>query len=99
VENSPLVIHEAQQARIPVITADTGGMAEYVHHGENGLLFEFRSIDSLAEQMQKFINNPKLAKDLGNRGYLLNENGDIPSIEEHVCDIENVYKQLAGNKI
>jgi glycosyltransferase involved in cell wall biosynthesis len=30
VENSPLVIHEAQQARVPVITADVGGMAEYV---------------------------------------------------------------------
>jgi glycosyltransferase involved in cell wall biosynthesis len=28
-ENSPLVIHEAQQARIPVITADVGGMAEH----------------------------------------------------------------------
>ena len=31
-ENSPLVIHEALQARVPVITADYGGMAEYVHH-------------------------------------------------------------------
>ncbi len=39
VENSPLVIHEAQQARVPVITADVGGMAEYVEHEENGLLF------------------------------------------------------------
>ena len=29
-ENSPLVIHEALQARVPVITADYGGMAEYV---------------------------------------------------------------------
>ena len=26
-ENSPLVIHEAQQARLPVITAEHGGMA------------------------------------------------------------------------
>jgi hypothetical protein len=43
VENSPLVIHEAQQARIPVITANVGGMAEYVQHEENGLLFEHRS--------------------------------------------------------
>ncbi len=38
VENSPLVIHEAQQARVPVITADVGGMAEYVQHEVNGLL-------------------------------------------------------------
>jgi glycosyltransferase involved in cell wall biosynthesis len=25
-ENSPLVIHEAQQCRVPVLTADYGGM-------------------------------------------------------------------------
>ena len=41
-ENSPLVIHEALQARMPVITADYGGMAEYVHHERNGLLFRHR---------------------------------------------------------
>ncbi|MGI0091133.1 MAG: glycosyltransferase, partial [Nitrososphaerales archaeon] len=34
-ENSPLVIHEAQQARVPVITADLGGLSEYVHHEQN----------------------------------------------------------------
>jgi glycosyltransferase involved in cell wall biosynthesis len=31
-ENSPLVIHEAQSCKIPVITADFGGMKEYVQH-------------------------------------------------------------------
>ena len=58
VENSPLVIHEAQQARIPVITADVGGMAEYVQHEVNGLLFRHRSFESLAGQMQRFVDNP-----------------------------------------
>jgi glycosyltransferase involved in cell wall biosynthesis len=32
-ENSPLVIHEAQQARVPVITAAAGGMGEFVRRG------------------------------------------------------------------
>jgi glycosyltransferase involved in cell wall biosynthesis len=99
VENSPLVIHEAQQARVPVITANVGGMAEYVRHEENGLLFEHRSIDSLAEQMQKFVDNPEIAKKLGNRGYLFSENGDIPDIGKHIRDIEGIYQQLLGNKI
>jgi glycosyltransferase involved in cell wall biosynthesis len=53
-ENSPLVIHEAQQARVPVITADVGGMAEYVRHEHNGLLFRHRNAGSLATQMQRF---------------------------------------------
>ncbi len=37
VENSPLVIHEAQQARLPVITADAGGMAEFVRRAQPAL--------------------------------------------------------------
>ena len=97
-ENSPLVIHEAQQARVPVITANAGGMAEYVRHEENGLLFSHRNARSLAEQMQRFADNPDWAKELGDRGYLFSDNGDIPNIERHVIDIENIYKKLLGGK-
>jgi glycosyltransferase involved in cell wall biosynthesis len=97
-ENSPLVIHEAQQARVPVITANAGGMAEYVRHEENGLLFRHRNARSLAEQMQRFADSPDLAKELGRRGYLFSGNGDIPDIERHVIDIENIYKKLLGGK-
>lgn len=53
VENSPLVIHEALQARVPVVAADAGGMAEYVHHEENGLLYRFRDVGSMASCMQR----------------------------------------------
>lgn len=94
VENSPLVIHEAQQARVPVITADVGGMAEYVHHEVNGLLFSHRSVDSLAAQMQRCVDDPSLAKRLGARGYLYNETGHIPDITEHVREIEALYQQV-----
>lgn len=94
VENSPLVIHEAQQARVPVITANVGGMAEYVHHEVNGLLFEHRSIASLAEQMQRFVDAPDLASNLGNRGYVFSHSGDIPDIDNHVQDIEALYQRV-----
>ena len=60
VENSPLVIHEAQQARVPVIMADPGGMAEYVHHGVNGLRFVHRSWRALAGQTQRLADPPVL---------------------------------------
>ncbi len=92
VENSPLVIHEAQQARVPVITADVGGMAEYVRHEVNGLLFEHRSWSSLARQMQRLVDDPALARRLGARGYLLSESGDVPAIEDHVVEIERLYE-------
>ena len=91
VENSPLVIHEAQQTRVPVITANAGGMAEYVRHGVNGLLFEHRSWRSLAERMQKLADSPAMARRLGRRGYLYGESGNVPAIEDHVRAIERIY--------
>jgi glycosyltransferase involved in cell wall biosynthesis/MoaA/NifB/PqqE/SkfB family radical SAM enzyme len=94
VENSPLVIHEAQQARVPVITANAGGMAEYVHHEVNGLLFEHRSPTALAAQMQRFVDDPGLAARLGARGYVYSETGDIPSVEDHVRSVEGLYEQV-----
>jgi glycosyltransferase involved in cell wall biosynthesis/MoaA/NifB/PqqE/SkfB family radical SAM enzyme len=94
VENSPLVIHEAQQARVPVITANTGGMAEYVHHEVNGLLFEHRSVRSLAEQLQRLVDDPALASRLGARGYLYSDSGDIPDVGEHVREVERLYDRV-----
>jgi glycosyltransferase involved in cell wall biosynthesis/MoaA/NifB/PqqE/SkfB family radical SAM enzyme len=94
VENSPLVIHEAQQARVPVVTANVGGMSEYVHDEVNGLLFEHRSISSLAEQMQRLVDDPALAIRLGARGYLFSETGDIPDVGEHVRQIEQLYERV-----
>lgn len=98
VENSPLVIHEAQQTRTPAIAADAGGMAEYVHHGVNGLLFEHRSWRSLAAQMQSFVDDPALARRLGQRGYPYSENGDVPRMEDHVRAIESLYARVLDRR-
>ncbi len=98
VENSPLVIHEAQQARVPVITANAGGMAEYVAHEVNGLLFEHRSFQSLAGQMQRLADDPKLAERFGARGYLFSETGEIPDIETHVREVEAIYDQVLSRR-
>jgi len=94
VENSPLVIHEAQQVRVPVITADAGGMAEYVHHEINGLLYPHRDPAGLAVQMQRLVDDPALAAQLGARGYIHDPSGGIPDIDTHVAAIEALYHQL-----
>lgn len=93
-ENSPLVIHEAQQVRVPVVTADAGGMAEYVEHESNGLLFSFRDEESLSAQMQRLVDNPDLAVELGKSGYKYSSSGDVPSIEEHVDELVELFQQL-----
>lgn len=57
-ENSPITIHEAFLARVPVITSRFGGMADLVEHGKNGLLFELGDPDSLYEQLMRCIDSP-----------------------------------------
>ena len=91
-ENSPLVIHEAQACKIPVITADIGGMSEYVNHKINGLLFEHRNEDDLSSKMQWAIENKTQMEQFGSRGYLYNEQGNIPGISEH-CEKLNLHYQ------
>jgi glycosyltransferase involved in cell wall biosynthesis/MoaA/NifB/PqqE/SkfB family radical SAM enzyme len=98
VENSPLVIHEALQARVPVITANTGGMAEYVHHEVNGLLFEHRDPAALAAQMQRLADDPGLARRLGQRGYAEAASGDVPDIAQHVEAIERIYSDVIARR-
>jgi glycosyltransferase involved in cell wall biosynthesis/MoaA/NifB/PqqE/SkfB family radical SAM enzyme len=97
-ENSPLVIHEAQACRVPVITADFGGMAEYVEHGVNGLLFEHRSVSSLTNQMTYAALNPQVMRALGQRGYLNHNNGKVPTLEEHCSELERHYKSVLSAK-
>lgn len=93
-ENSPLVIHEAQSCRIPVITADYGGMKEFVHHKVNGLLFEHRNPAALREQLRFAIANPELLKQYGERGYLYSETSNVPDIEDHCTELEKIYTQV-----
>ena len=99
VENSPLVIHEALQARVPVITANIGGMAEYVQHEVNGLLFEHRDANDLAKQMQRVIDEPACLKKLGEHGYLSSTTGDIPNLSEHIQQIETIYHNVLTKRM
>src|SRR6185312_8103869 len=98
VENSPLVIHEALQAHVPVITADIGGMAEYIRHEVNGLLFVHRDVRALAEQMQRFVANPTFARQISEYGYLESQDRMIPNIIQHVQTLEAYYAHVHSVK-
>ena len=93
-ENSPLVIHEAQACKVPVITADFGGMSEYVHHKVNGLLFQHREANSLAMQMQWAMQHPSEMQAFGSRGYLDSAEGTIPEISAHCHQLIQFYQEV-----
>ncbi|WP_158967028.1 glycosyltransferase family 4 protein [Paraglaciecola sp. L3A3] len=65
-ENSPMVIQEAFQQKVPVIASNIGGMAEKVTHGKDGLHFQARSVVDLSQTIIFAIKNPLIRKRLVN---------------------------------
>ena len=90
-ENSPLVIHEAFIAKIPIIASNIGGIAELVTHEKNGLLVEPRNITDLIEKMNIFIDNPELVEKYSQETH-------VRSIQEDVEEIEKLYVKLLRKK-
>ncbi|MCJ7650870.1 MAG: glycosyltransferase, partial [Candidatus Lokiarchaeota archaeon] len=90
-ENSPLVIHGAFIAKIPIIASNIGGIAELVIHEKNGLLVEPRNITDLIEKMKIFIENPELIECYSQETY-------VRSIQEDVEEIEKLYHEILRRK-
>ncbi|MDP8245213.1 MAG: glycosyltransferase [Candidatus Hinthialibacter antarcticus] len=63
-ENSPITIHEAFLARVPVITSNFGGMADLVQDGKNGLLFDVGDVEALSACLQRCVDDPQLLERL-----------------------------------
>jgi len=87
-ENSPLTINEGFLAKIPVITADIGGMAELVKDGEYGFTFPVGDAEKLAEKIQLFIKNPEL------KNKLSSNLPEVKDIRTHTEEILHIYHRL-----
>ena len=65
-EMSPLVIHEAFGARIPVLASDVLGNAELINNNVDGLLFPYKSMEILQQQLNRLIDDRNLLASLKN---------------------------------
>jgi len=91
-ENAPLVISEAFASRLPVVASRLGGMAEMVHDGVDGMLFEPGDSKDLARVLGR------LARD---RAWLasLREGVRPPrSLEEDAAGLRALYRDLLGGE-
>lgn len=88
-ENSPLVIHEAFLAGVPVIASDVGGVPELVTHEINGLLFRAGDVDDLARALQRVAADRNLLQKL--------REGIPPvrSIETDVQELRAMYQRTS----
>ena len=67
-ENSPLVIHEAFMAGVPVVAARVGGIPELVADGVNGALYDAASPAALAETLRGLVLRPDRLAEAGPPG-------------------------------
>lgn len=65
----PLVVLEAMQHKLPVITANEGGMPDMVEDGYNGyLLQQYDDVSTLADRLEYLFHEPELRMQLGING-------------------------------
>lgn len=66
-EGIPVALMEAMAYGIPVISTETGGIAELLSDGA-GIMVEEKNAEQLATALEKIIRNKRFACELGNKG-------------------------------
>ncbi|MCC7205517.1 MAG: glycosyltransferase family 4 protein [Phycisphaeraceae bacterium] len=66
-ENFANTLLESVIAGCPTVASRTGGLSEIVEHERNGLLCESGSVESLADEMGRLLDDVGLARELGSR--------------------------------
>lgn len=85
-ENSPLVVHEAFMAGVPVVGSRIGGLADLIDDGRNGLLVEPADAGALAAALQSLVDTPALLHSLSPAST------SVKSIEDDAAEWEARYR-------
>ena len=93
-ENRPLVVLEAMAARVPLLVSDLGGLAELVEEGVHGWRFAAGDVDALRERLEAVLHEPAALDALYPEG----READVPSFEEHVGALLELYAEVAPAK-
>ena len=91
IENSPLVIHEAFLAGVPVVGARIGGIEDLVTHDVTGLLYDPASTRALADALNRLIDDPQLLMRLSQN---VRQSARVKSIADEALEWERVYDGL-----
>lgn len=83
-----LVVAEAFSAGRPVIVFNSGALPEQVRDGIDGFIVDRNDSKSLAEAMQKLIDNPSLIFEMSK------QIPHVKTMEEYVDEIDGVYLRL-----
>lgn len=90
-ESFGLVVLEAQASGISVIASDVAGLNEIVHNKEDGLLFKTENTDSLAEELNRIINNTSLNLRIKDGGF---RNVQKYNINNYIKKLLKIYEEV-----
>lgn len=65
----PLVILEAMQQHLPVVTTNEGGIPDIVIDGETGYICPTKDVEALTNAIEKLLKDPVLCQHMGEAGY------------------------------
>lgn len=84
----PLVLLEAMQYHLPIVTSNEGGIPDVVEDGFNGYICQRKDVNSLVLALEKLLNDKKLREDMGVNGYQIYKNKfTLEAFEKNMNDI------------
>lgn len=93
-EGMPLVVSEAMQHSLPIISTRAGGVEDLVKHNFNGIIVEHEK-KQLTEAIVRVVENPHTAKELGQNGrrtYF-----EKLSLQRNLEDLERIVDGIIGD--
>jgi glycosyltransferase involved in cell wall biosynthesis len=88
-----LTIAEALAIGRPVISTRCGGPEMQIRDGDNGLLVPPNDAKALRQAIESIINEPRSLQTMAN------QIGNVPSIEQHVNELEKIYIEAIGEVV
>lgn len=86
-ENAPLTIHESVMARMPLITANHGGMRELAERFGNAVMFEAGDAADLERALRRFLDEPGIWAQLEPRRAVRSVSDDVDGLLERYASL------------
>lgn len=90
----PLVLLEAMQHGLPCISTDEAGIPDIIDNGRTGLIVPKKDCATLADAIEKLINDKNLCRQMGQEGRMKYEDKfTLAVFERNICRILDEYSK------